>query len=370
MVSEWMHAFYGVVRAERVSPPVAARFMGYASVALYEGLASTDPALPSLAGVLNGLPELPSAEAGARYDGTLVAVGAERVIVDSMLAEALPSTRASLLGLMDSLTAAREALGTKPAEAARSAELGRRLGSAILAWSRTDGYDSTRGRPYTPPVGPGFWVNDAPGNTYAPQSLSGATDFIAFDNPANTLRAASAGDRALIVNRPKRAGLTDLPPVNIVGMTEPYWYRIRPFVLSTWDECPITPPPAYATDTASAMYRNAGEVYHTRQTLTPEQRATALYWADNPGESGTPVGHWVAIAAQMISQRNLTAGNAARMFAMTAASQADAFIAAWGYKYRYNLLRPRTYIRRVIDPTWEPLIPTPPFPEYPSAHSA
>ncbi|HEX7023308.1 MAG TPA: vanadium-dependent haloperoxidase, partial [Gemmatimonadales bacterium] len=71
-----------------------------------------------------------------------------------------------------------------------------------------------------------------------------------------------------------------------------------------------------------------------------------------------------------ISQRNLTAGNAARMFAMTAASQADAFIAAWGYKYRYNLLRPRTYIRRVIDPTWEPLIPTPPFPEYPSAHSA
>ena len=27
------------------------------------------------------------------------------------------------------------------------------------------------------------------------------------------------------------------------------------------------------------------------------------------------------------------------------------------------------YIRRVIDPKWEPLIPTPPFPEYPSAHS-
>jgi membrane-associated phospholipid phosphatase len=27
------------------------------------------------------------------------------------------------------------------------------------------------------------------------------------------------------------------------------------------------------------------------------------------------------------------------------------------------------YIRRVIDSTWEPLIPTPPFPEYPSAHS-
>jgi membrane-associated phospholipid phosphatase len=34
-----------------------------------------------------------------------------------------------------------------------------------------------------------------------------------------------------------------------------------------------------------------------------------------------------------------------------------------------SLLRPRTYIRRVMDPNWEPLIPTPPFPEYPSGHS-
>lgn len=38
--------------------------------------------------------------------------------------------------------------------------------------------------------------------------------------------------------------------------------------------------------------------------------------------------------------------------------------------YRFNLIRPRTYIRRVIDATWEPLIPTPPFPGYPSGHSA
>ena len=50
-------------------------------------------------------------------------------------------------------------------------------------------------------------------------------------------------------------------------------------------------------------------------------------------------------------------------------AQADAFIAAWGYKYQFNLLRPRTYIRRVIDSTWEPLIPTPPFPEHPAGHS-
>jgi membrane-associated phospholipid phosphatase len=81
------------------------------------------------------------------------------------------------------------------------------------------------------------------------------------------------------------------------------------------------------------------------------------------------VGHWISIASQVARQRHLSAEDAARMMVLTAAAQADAFIASWGYKYEYNLLRPRMYIRRLIDSTWEPLIPTPPFPEYPSGHS-
>jgi membrane-associated phospholipid phosphatase len=97
--------------------------------------------------------------------------------------------------------------------------------------------------------------------------------------------------------------------------------------------------------------------------------AIAFYWADNAGESGTPVGHWISIASQMVSERHMTLEDAARLMVLTAAAQADAFIASWGYKYQYNFIRPRTYIRRLIDSTWEPLIPTPPFPEYPSGHS-
>jgi hypothetical protein len=38
-------------------------------------------------------------------------------------------------------------------------------------------------------------------------------------------------------------------------------------------------------------------------------------------------------------------------------------------KYRYNLLRPVTYIRSHIDPSWTPLLITPPFPEYTSGNS-
>ncbi len=369
MVSEWMHTLYGVVRTERLSPPITSRFMGYASVALHEGLVAADPRLPSAAGTLNGLAGLPRAETGQRYDGTLTAVAAERVVLDSLLAEALPATQATLNGIVDSLRRTRTALGVSGETQARSEDLGHRLGIALVAWSRADGFDSTRGRPYTPPVGPGYWINDTPASNYTPQNLSGATDFVGLDNPANTTRGGGASDRALIISRPKGTGLKALPAVNMAGATEPYWGQVRPFILRAWNECPIVDPPAYSTDTASARYQDARLVYQTRQSLTPAQRATALYWADNAGETGTPVGHWVSIASEMVGRGRLSAEAAARLFMLTAVAQADAFIAAWGYKYQYSTIRPRTYIRRVIDPEWEPLIPTPPFPEYPSAHS-
>ena len=38
-------------------------------------------------------------------------------------------------------------------------------------------------------------------------------------------------------------------------------------------------------------------------------------------------------------------------------------------RFQYDLVRPVTYIKRVIDKSWEPLLITPPFPEYPSGHS-
>ena len=368
MVSEWMHTLYGVVRSERIGPPVASRLLAYLSIALYEGMAAATPALPTLAGAVNGITNLPSAEAGQQYDATLVAVEAERAALDSFMLAALPSTRATLGGLADSLIAARTDLGLDPAVVERSLALGRAIGNAVFAASRTDGFAETRGRPYAPPSGPGFWYNDAPGALYSAQSLSGVTDFVGLDNPANALRAGAASDRGLVLDRPK-AGNPTLPALNIAGVTEPFWNEVRPFFLRSWNECTIADPPAYSADTSSALYQDARELVDIKANITPEQHTIALYWADNPGETGTPAGHWVAIASQMISERGLTAAQAARLFVATTTAQADAFIAAWGFKFQYNLLRPRVYIRRHIDPTWEPDIPTPPFPEYPAGHS-
>ena len=48
----------------------------------------------------------------------------------------------------------------------------------------------------------------------------------------------------------------------------------------------------------------------------------------------------------------------------------DAGILCWKYKYRYNLVRPISYIRSRIDSSWTPLIGTPPFPSYTSGHAS
>ena len=370
MVSEWMHTMYGAIRVERLSPPVASRLMAYLSAALYSGVAAADPRLESLTGRLNDFPELPSPGDPRAHDATLVAVAAERVVLDSLLRDALPTTRAALTRLADSLTRARDSVGLLPAVRTRSQELGERIGLAIVRWSRADGFDSTRTRPpYASPVGDSYWVNDAPANIYAAQNLSGASEFVALDNPANVIRAGAVSDRGLILNRPKRSNVKSLPAVNMAGMSEPYWGTIRPFALARWNECALAAPPPYSADSTSELYRDAADVRASGGALTPEQRAIALYWADNAGESGTPVGHWLSIASQMVSERKLSAAVAARLMVLVSVAQADAFVATWGYKYQYNLIRPRAYIRRVIDSTWEPLIPTPPFPEYPSGHS-
>jgi hypothetical protein len=366
MVSEWIHTLYGAVRAERLTPPVASRLFAYASLALYEGLAAATPGLPSLAGTVNGLSALPPGEDPAALDATLVAVAAERTLLDSLLKEGLPTTQASLARLADSLAGSR---AVDDARRARSAALGEQIGLALVAWSRADGFHETRGMAYEPPKGEELWVNDAPASIYGAQNMSGASQAVTLDDPSVTLRPGSASDRALVMNRPKATDLHELAPVDMAGATEPYWGRLRPFLLTAWNECPIKEPPRYSTARDSELYREAMEIVDLKRTLTPEHKAIALYWADNPGETATPAGHWIAIASQLTSQRGLSGEAAAKLFLVGALAQADAFLATWGYKYQFNQIRPRTYIRRVIDPTWEPQLPTPPFPEYPSGHS-
>jgi hypothetical protein len=366
IVTGWMRTLYAAVRAERLSPPVASRVFAYSAIALYEGLAPGSPSLHSLAGELNGLPALPRPERDRRYDWTAVAVSAETTVVKTLFRDGLPATQVAIAQLGDSEINARAA---SQAVLSVSTLYGAALGRAILDWAAADRFRDTRGLAWKPPKGRQYWVSTGEPEQYVSVSLSAVSEAVSLGNPADTLAPGVAAERSVIVSRPKSSTITTLAGVNPAGITEPYWDRLRPFVLTSMDECQPPPPVPYSEEPGSAFYRQVKAVYDTGRTLTPEQREIALYWADNPGESGTPPGHWILIASQLVDELHLDADRSAEMFALTSVALADAFISCWHEKFTLSLVRPVTYIRRVIDPGWHTLIPTPPFPEYTAGHA-
>jgi hypothetical protein len=156
---------------------------------------------------------------------------------------------------------------------------------------------------------------------------------------------------------------SDAPP------HEPYWGTLRPFALANADVCAPPPPPTHSMEEDSVFWRQVQEVYDTSQSLTDETRAIAEYWSDSPGTSYTPAGHWIEIVGIVTEDLHLSLADTSEAYAVASVAMADAFISTWSEKYRSNLIRPITVIQNHIDPDWESIVPTPPFPEYTSGHS-
>jgi membrane-associated phospholipid phosphatase len=80
-------------------------------------------------------------------------------------------------------------------------------------------------------------------------------------------------------------------------------------------------------------------------------------------------GHWISITLQILARDKASIATSAEILARVGIAVSDSFIGCWNSKFEYDLVRPVTYIRRVMDPKFQPLLITPPFPEYPSGHS-
>jgi len=162
-------------------------------------------------------------------------------------------------------------------------------------------------------------------------------------------------------------------PTNTIALQQapllPDWGKNRPFAMPRDLDCKVPPPPAYSEAPTSEFYKQAKEVYDAKANLTPEQAAIARFWADDPMLSYTPPGHWISIALQILKREGASLDKTVDVLTRVTVAEADSFIGCWATKYQYDLIRPLTYIRKVIDPKWETLINTPPFPEYTSGHS-
>ena len=84
------------------------------------------------------------------------------------------------------------------------------------------------------------------------------------------------------------------------------------------------------------------------------------YWADKG-----PFRSFTEYALDLIERNRLDDAHTARVLALMSVAQADAVIAVWDAKYTWWTSRPITE-----DPDLDMLLPTPPYPSYPSGFSA
>ncbi len=147
----------------------------------------------------------------------------------------------------------------------------------------------------------------------------------------------------------------------------PHW-GAKPTLALAEVDVPADPPP-FSTDPGSERYRLAVEVRDTVAALTDDQRAIARHWADGKWTISPP-GHWLGITSRALQERGADLDLAAHTLLLLGVSQHDAFVSCWASKFRTDVLRPLTYVRRHLgDPQWLSPVPTPCFPEYTSGHA-
>jgi hypothetical protein len=190
------------------------------------------------------------------------------------------------------------------------------------------------------------------------------------------LRAADGSDTPLVVNdfpqgtAPGEYRFTPGTPFAFA----PGWGGVTPFVLH--DSSQFRPGPPYpVTSRKYAADLNeikalGGDGVTTPSARTPEQTEIALFWVES-----SPL-QWNRIARTVSARHDQWAQ--ARLFALLNMALADGYVSSFETKYHYNYWRPVTAIRAAdadgnsrtsADPTWTPLVTTPPIPDYDSAHA-
>ncbi len=323
---------------EQPGPTAGSRAMAIVQLAVFDAINAVGRRYPSYAGV----PRAPSdtspaaAVAQAAHDALAALWPAQKARFDQWLANDLsgiPAGRAKWNGV----------------------DLGRRAAAAVLALRANDGSANTNrtvGVDYFPSNEPGRWRPD-------PVSMSTVA----------------------------------------LGVT---WGQVRPFAVPSVDKFGVPPPPALTsaeyTNAFNQVKRLGGDGRITPTMRTAAQTWAGIYWGyDGAPWLGTPPCMYNQIIQRIAQGRTTDPLELARLFALANVAMADAGIAAWNDKWRYDFWRPVTGIREAdpgtgptgkgdgnpnthADPRWTPLGAqasntrnpdfTPPFPAYPSGHAS
>ena len=156
----------------------------------------------------------------------------------------------------------------------------------------------------------------------------------------------------------------------------PGWADVTPFALQRSNQFRPAPPYRIASkkyaDDFNEVKDLGGDDVTTPSLRTNDQTEVARFWVES-----SPL-QWNRIARTVSESQGLTPWENARLFALLNVALTDGYIGSFEAKRHYNFWRPVTAIREgdtdgnpatAGDPTWTPLVPTPPITDHDSGHS-
>jgi hypothetical protein len=207
-----------------------------------------------------------------------------------------------------------------PQKVALGAQVGREVAAQILQWRSTDGFNLPQ--TFTPPAVPGVWRPTPP--AFAPAGFVQAVDASPFALP------------------------------------RPYFFM------------PRRPPELDSQEYADGVneIKTIGGLNSTVRTA--EQTLQARLWASVNYKTQW-AGVWNQVTRNTATQQGLPLIESARLFALVNTTMQDAVQTSMASKYAYSLWRPVHAIQLAdtdsnpgtdADPSWMPLLTTPPYPSY------
>ena len=315
LLQDWIGLHLKVIKnTSGVTHVAFSRHFAYTGIALYEALVHGDNQYKSIAVGLYGQIQLPQPPQGK----PLFWPAAANTALAEMLRFFYPAKPENIHSI-DSL---EQAWSDKyndevnpDTDLIAAAQFGKKVAEAIIEWSKQDGADAAS-IPYTP-LGEGYWEP------------------------------------------------TSSAPANVPG-----WANNRTILPGSISNTLPATPLSFSATPGTPFYNMAKEVYDVSQSLTEEQKAIANFWDDAPnGKYVTVFGHWFSILKQVFEKDNPGLMKAADAYLRLGITMNDATISCWKTKYTHHQIRPVTYIRKHMGyGDWNPLISTPPHPEYSAAH--
>jgi hypothetical protein len=325
-ISDVIHEMTKVMVHDVTNPPLAARFFSYACLSGYEVISQHDSTYKSMYGLLQEYPKIVRPDSITNYSYQLAAVLAMLETAKKMQ----PSGN-TLSDYEKKLTIECNKKGFSEETIENSRLYAQVISKQIIAYAKKDKYNKISNFPrYTPLNQEGTWYPTPPG-FFAP--------------------------------------------------VEPYFNTVRSFTLNAAEQFKPIVPVAFSPDKQSEFYKLMMNCYQEGVNLSEEHRRIAAFWDCNPfalQDNGhmlvgmkkiSPGAHWLGITGIACRQSKSSFEKAMKIHTVVAIGLMDGFISCWDEKFRSNRIRPETAIRKYIDPSWKPLLQTPPFPEYLSGHS-